>query len=526
MVIQINSEQLLVDSVIAAGAQRWDLNVERGFNGTNEVTHLSGAAVTWFPDQTLQVTNTGATSPVTPGDIIQIDGEQMLVVAVNFIGANTWNLTVQRGYSGTPEATHTANTTVFQITYLGAASAPAPCMLRTGTQTIFPGAYYGGICIGAASGSPDCAGANCKATGGSTTTIQPYPGGVTVSMDQTGDDTQPGYTTLVVNNSAPISVGDLISIDDEEESVTAKSGDGHTLTVTREANGTEDAAHTTGTPVSGVVTTPNGTPYNPVEKLNANITTVSATSFAVKASAAPGTNGIKVGDVIQVGSEAMLVGTPAPTYNAQNVATVNVTRGYDNTTATTHTSGDQVYRVAAAGAPTPPIITLSKGVYIMAGGGFNVCGAGSVRAPQGAMIYNTNDSVSSNGYGALGQVDINTSGNVHLGPMTSGIYGGMTIFQDRSLTLNAGDCNGKTGNPSLWDIALQSAAPLPVSGELGSISGTIYAPHLRADFGDSMSGTANLAVVTSCIYINGANSTFNFHPDHHQLFGVSATLGG
>jgi hypothetical protein len=41
-----------------------------------------------------------------------------------------------------------------------------------------------------------------------------------------------------------------------------------------------------------------------------------------------------------------------------------------------------------------------------------------------------------------------------------------------------------------------------------------------------MSGTANLAIVTSCIYINGANSTFNFHTNGGQLFGVAATLGG
>ena len=111
--------------------------------------------------------------------------------------------------------------------------------------------------------------------------------------------------------------------------------------------------------------------------------------------------------------------------------------------------------------------------------------------------------------------------------MTDGTYSGMTIFQDRSLTLAPGTgCNGKSTNPGQWDIALQSAAPLPVSGGLGSISGTIYAPHLGADFGDSMSGIADLAVVSSCIYINGANSTFNFTADPQHHLGVTPSLGG
>ena len=41
-----------------------------------------------------------------------------------------------------------------------------------------------------------------------------------------------------------------------------------------------------------------------------------------------------------------------------------------------------------------------------------------------------------------------------------------------------------------------------------------------------MLGTANLTVVTSCIYINGATSSFNHQADNGQLFGVEATLGG
>ncbi|HJQ73395.1 MAG TPA: hypothetical protein VJ814_00815, partial [Gaiellaceae bacterium] len=233
-------------------------------------------------------------------------------------------------------------------------------------------------------------------------------------------------------------------------------------------------------------------------------------------------NGFGVGDIIQIDSEAFTV-------TAVNAGpkTLNVTRGTYNTTPATHLNKAPVLMVLSASAPPPPTVTLAKGVYIMAGGGFSVCGAGAVSAPQGVMIYNTNDPASSaSTYGTLGPVNINTAGSVHLGPMNDGIYAGMTIFQDRSLTLNGGTCPGKAGTPADWDIALQSAAPLPVSGELGSISGTIYAPHLRSLFGDTMSGTATLAIITSCIYINGATSTFNFDANPGQLAGVTAGLGG
>jgi hypothetical protein len=68
-----------------------------------------------------------------------------------------------------------------------------------------------------------------------------------------------------------------------------------------------------------------------------------------------------------------------------------------------------------------------------------------------------------------------------------------------------------------------SAASTGAKGSLGSISGSIYAPANRADFVEALSGTANLAVLSSCIMINGGNSTFAFNPS--GLFGSSWVLG-
>ena len=61
------------------------------------------------------------------------------------------------------------------------------------------------------------------------------------------------------------------------------------------------------------------------------------------------------------------------------------------------------------------------------------------------------------------------------------------------------------------------------SGKLGAFSGTIYAPNKHADFGESISGVANLAVITGCIYIDGSISTFDFKPEGLAGFGSSLT---
>ena len=57
---------------------------------------------------------------------------------------------------------------------------------------------------------------------------------------------------------------------------------------------------------------------------------------------------------------------------------------------------------------------MSAGTYIMAGGGFRVCGASTLSAPN-VMIYNTNDQVGATVYQAIDQVLLNTTGSVTLG---------------------------------------------------------------------------------------------------------------
>jgi hypothetical protein len=157
---------------------------------------------------------------------------------------------------------------------------------------------------------------------------------------------------------------------------------------------------------------------------------------------------------------------------------------------------------------------LAPGTYVMAGGGFHVCGSSTLSAPN-VMIVNTTDPSHAAGSGALDQVELNTSGSVTLGPQTEGLYAGMTIFQPPAEAMTDSKCDNR--DQDLWDIALVKAAT-----GLNGISGTVYAPHEHALFGDAASGIANLAVITGCIYIAGADSTFDF--DGSGLFGVGTSL--
>lgn len=402
----------------------------------------------------------------------------------------------------------------------GSAGIPSPDVITSGTVTLSPGTYYGGICIGVATGQ-NCGngGANCTAAGGSTTTIQSYapPVHLTANIPDNFDPTGTGQ--ISVDDSGPIQKNDVIAIEDEEMLVTGVP-DSTTVNVTREQNGTEDGPHPSGAEVKVVITAPNGTAYTPAKKLTADMTASQTTATLNDVTQ------IAVGDIIQIGTEAMTVSAPLP---AGMSKVLNVIRGSLNTTPVAHAKDSPgapapVLRISNASAPAPPSVTLQKGVYIMAGGGLSVCGSASLNTPDGVMIYNTNDTAVPTGNGALGQVNINTAGNVHIRPMSDGIYAGMTIFQDRSLALSSMACPHATS--SQWDIALQNAAPLPSSGELGSVSGTIYAPFAHATLGDTMSGTSNLAVITSCFYLDGATSTFTHSTSVGPLFGVGATLGG
>lgn len=90
-----------------------------------------------------------------------------------------------------------------------------------------------------------------------------------------------------------------------------------------------------------------------------------------------------------------------------------------------HTLQPGVYRggITVSGKAN---LTMTPGIYYMDGGGFSMSGQGNLIG-MGVMIYNAPR-------GPSDTISITGSGAVTLTPPTSGIYKGMTLFQERSAT--------------------------------------------------------------------------------------------
>jgi hypothetical protein len=455
----------------------------------------------------------------------------------------------------------------------GTAALPKPCYLTPGSYTLSPGTYYGGICMGDAIGK-DCGGKGTISCNSGTTSYTHNPTldlvynpvqkiDLNYSPNQQNNGTiLVGDTSVNLKNAAsfPIRANDTILIENEQMFVTGVSPGFQTLTVTRGFNGTTAAQHGNGhnilhvidatmTTITLVKTNPqpiqvNNTIQIDDEQMLVNSITVGATQTTLTvARAQNGTaiegdihatdntvvskvlppssttitvsnTDIKTNDIIQIDNERMLVTAGGGTTN------LTVARGQGGTVPQAHLDGAEIFRVT----PTNTFVTMLPGTYIMAGGGFWVCGSAQLSAPN-VLIYNTNDPTNNTGAGIIHNVYLNTNGNVSLGPQAAGVYAGLTIFQNPAMTVYEDSCNNKasvdaTGafkHPNEVDIALVGAA-----NGLNGISGTVYAPQQHAMFAVSVSGTANLAVLTGCIFIDGADSTFDFKPG--GLFGYGPAL--
>jgi hypothetical protein len=269
--------------------------------------------------------------------------------------------------------------------------------------------------------------------------------------------------TTVLSNGTAVQNGDMIQINTEKMLVTGVSGT--TLTVERAQAGSNVAAHNSGAEIKELP-----------------ITGTTGTALS------PAACGVPSGAVTM---------QPGTYYGGVCIGATSGTRCDNNCDTGTAR------------------VTLTPGTYIMAGGGFHVCGSSTLSAPN-VMIFNTNDpSYTTAAPGATDQIELNTSGSVTLGPQTAGPYAGLTIFEPATRAVSDSNCDKRAQDD--WDVALVKTA-----NGIDGLSGTIYAPHEHALFGDAVSGTANLAVITGCIFINGADSTFDF--EGSGLFGIGTSL--
>jgi Flp pilus assembly protein TadG len=104
-------------------------------------------------------------------------------------------------------------------------------------------------------------------------------------------------------------------------------------------------------------------------------------------------------------------------------------------------------------------LTLLPGIYYMDGGGFSFSGQGNLLG-NGVMIYNAPGNGNSDGISVSGQ------GSMILSGPTSGVYAGVTFFQDRTSTVT-GNVQGAGGNTSITGTFYFAGALLNVSGNGG-----------------------------------------------------------
>ena len=116
-----------------------------------------------------------------------------------------------------------------------------------------------------------------------------------------------------------------------------------------------------------------------------------------------------------------------------------------------------VYKGGISASSTANVI-LMPGIYYMDQGGFQFTGSGSLTG-DGVMIYNEP------GNGEAKDVNISSSGYVHLTPPTSGIYQGIILFQDRTSGVAASISGG--ANMDITGTFYFAGALLTVTGHGG-----------------------------------------------------------
>jgi hypothetical protein len=118
-------------------------------------------------------------------------------------------------------------------------------------------------------------------------------------------------------------------------------------------------------------------------------------------------------------------------------------------------------------------VTLEPGVYYLNGGGLNVSGQASLTG-NGVLIYNSPLS-------STDAINLSSRGAISLSPPTSGVYAGLTFFQDRT-----------------------SPVALSLSGKDNvSISGTIYAPAASLNISGNGDITAGSQFIIAGLTISG-----------------------
>lgn len=127
-------------------------------------------------------------------------------------------------------------------------------------------------------------------------------------------------------------------------------------------------------------------------------------------------------------------------------------------------------------------LTLMPGIYYMDGGGFSFSGQGNLYG-DGVLIYTSPGNGNSDGVSVTGQGQITLTG------MKSGIYQGMTFWQDRNSNVTA-TISGTSGTTSISGTFYFAGALLNVSGNGGVVN--VGSQYVSKDLNLGGNGTINI----------------------------------
>jgi hypothetical protein len=208
--------------------------------------------------------------------------------------------------------------------------------------------------------------------------------------------------------------------------------------------------------------------------------TLAAPTFDITGGATTSGTGATFSGTMNLGTRPMAdplawLPTPDPkTMTQQSSKKTQYTQGSQTLSPGVYTGG-----ISVSGTGS---LTLQPGVYYMDGGGFSFSGQGNLLG-QGVMIYNAPGNGNSAGISVSGQ------GSMILTPPTSGIYQGLTFFQDRTSNVT-GNVQGAGGTTSITGTFYFAGATLNVSGNGGVAN--IGSQYISYDLGLGGNGGINI----------------------------------
>jgi Flp pilus assembly protein TadG len=213
-----------------------------------------------------------------------------------------------------------------------------------------------------------------------------------------------------------------------------------------------------------------------------NVSLKASDGYYVTGSASE-TGNVTVSGTMNTGAVATpdpLAYLPAPNASSLNVQSSKPLQITGNTT-TTLQPGVYVGGISVTGNGS---LTLEPGLYYLEGGGLSMTGNVSLTG-SGVTIYNGPSNPADPVASTVGSISLTGNAAVNLSPPTTGMYQGLTIFQEQAAT-----------------------APLTITGNGNmKISGTIYAENGSASLTGN-SDTIGSQVIANSVTITG-NGTVN-----------------